>query len=58
LENTRRLDLLPYHGMGVSKKRRLAPADTSPGFEQPAREEVEAAARVLSSHGLEVRIGG
>ena len=58
LENTKRLNLLPYHEMGSAKRRRTTPDEVWEVFEPPSQEKVEAAANTFSHHGLDVHIGG
>lgn len=52
------VDLLPYHRAASGKYRRLGLPTPLPGTEPPSPEALAAAARMLSTFGLEVRIGG
>ncbi|HOW71525.1 MAG TPA: glycyl-radical enzyme activating protein [Phycisphaerae bacterium] len=53
----RRLCLLPYHELGVHKSRRLGRPYRMTGTRAPDPEQLEQAARVLQTAGLEVMIG-
>ncbi|MBI4875514.1 MAG: glycyl-radical enzyme activating protein [Acidobacteria bacterium] len=54
----RRLDLLPYHGIGIDKYRRLGIPCPLEEFSSPGPERVAQAAGALRSQGLDVRVGG
>jgi pyruvate formate lyase activating enzyme len=58
LTNTNRIHLLPYHGMGSTKRVRIRPTEAHDQFVHPSKEFVAEAAGVLSNHGLDVHIGG
>ncbi len=53
----RRVDVLPYHRIGIDKRRRLGAA-ASAEFGTPAPERVRRVADDLEAKGLSVRIGG
>jgi pyruvate formate lyase activating enzyme len=50
-----RIELLPFHRMGVSKYERLGLADPLPGIQPPTAAEMAAAAEPLRALGIEVR---
>jgi pyruvate formate lyase activating enzyme len=58
LQNTRRLHLLPYHKFGAEKYRSLGREVPMGELSAPSAEALDAAARRLGSHGLEVHLGG
>jgi len=53
-----RVDLLPYHRLGVDKYHRLGRAYQLSGVEPPQEEEVRSAAELLEEAGLNVTIRG
>jgi pyruvate formate lyase activating enzyme len=54
----RRVDLLPYHRMGIDKYRRLGVPCPLEGFSSPDPARVGQVAEALRRQGLEVRMGG
>lgn len=58
LRHTRRLHVLPYHRLGAEKYARLGRADPMGDTSSPSPAAVEAAATVLRTLGLDVRVGG
>jgi pyruvate formate lyase activating enzyme len=58
LQGVVRVDIMPYHSTGESKNFRLGRDYPLKGVEPLKKEEVEEAKSILTSYGLEVRIGG
>ncbi len=54
----RRLDLLPYHRLGLQKYRRLGVPCEFSGISEPSAEQIRQAAGRFQESGLFVRIGG
>jgi pyruvate formate lyase activating enzyme len=54
LDNTRQVDLLPYHAVGETKYLRLGRPLPDTTIRQASSAQIEAAARRLADHGLEV----
>jgi pyruvate formate lyase activating enzyme len=52
------VSLLPYHKAGVHKYARLQKAYALPEAPTPQEERMNTIAKALTSHGLEVRVGG
>ncbi len=50
------VELLPYHPLGISKAQRLG--EEMPAYRTPEKEELEAFAAVLQSHGAVVKLHG
>jgi pyruvate formate lyase activating enzyme len=57
LERARRVHLLPYHRLGLSKADRSQPS-ASCRIPEPDLAAIEAAGRILRDFGLDVRVGG
>jgi len=58
LRHTRRVHLLPYHGLGTSKLAQLGRADRLGDVVPPSSAAVEEAAALLRRFELDVRVGG
>ncbi|MEX1170072.1 MAG: glycyl-radical enzyme activating protein [Chloroflexota bacterium] len=58
LRHTRRVHLLPYHGLGADKYERLGRAPQRPDLVAPSAEAMARSAARLSGFGLDVHIGG
>jgi pyruvate formate lyase activating enzyme len=55
---TRRLHLLPFHGLAAEKHRRLGGAQPVVGSAAPAADAIDRAAALLTGYGLDVHVGG
>ncbi len=58
LEGVRRVDILPYHTIGVSKITRLGREYPLHDLEPLTQERIDRAVRILEAAGLEVTVGG
>lgn len=58
LRCTRRVDLIPFHALGVMKHSQFGRQDPMAGAETPASAAIEAASETLRRFGLDVHVGG
>lgn len=56
--NIREIHLLPYHGLGVSKFKRLGREYQLKNIKSPAKDHIEKLRGLLDSYGLRVQVGG
>jgi len=58
LKEVKKIELLPYHGMGEPKYKKLGRKYELEGVTSPSNEQMQELARIVKSYGLEVQIGG
>jgi pyruvate formate lyase activating enzyme len=58
LEGDYKIELLPYHKLGVPKYRALSKDYSLPSLESPSEEHLHALQELAKSHGLQTQIGG
>jgi pyruvate formate lyase activating enzyme len=58
LETVKEIDILPYHGLGVEKYKRLGMVNRMPEVAPPSALRIGEALEKLESFGLKVKVGG
>ncbi len=58
LHHIQQVNLLPYHKIGLSKRRRMSYSNALEGVEPPSAERMARAAEIFRERGLKVKVGG